>query len=39
MKDEWPKVFKLVQLNSALYFPKNNVSLASTWDGIIFDKI
>ena len=38
MKDEMPKVYKLVKTNSALDFLKNNTS-ASTLEGIIFDKI
>ena len=39
MKDEGPKVRKLVKTNSALDFLKNNTSSASTLEGIIFDKI
>ena len=39
MKDKGPKVFKLVEANSALDFLKNNTSLAGASDGIIFDKI
>ena len=39
MKDEGPKVFKLVKTNSVLDFLKNNTPSASTSDGIIFDKI
>ena len=39
MTDEGPKVFKLVQTNSALDFLKNYTSSASTSEGIIFDKI
>ena len=38
MKDEGPKVFKLVK-HSELDFLKNNTSLASTSEGIIFDKL
>ena len=38
MKDEGPKVFKLVfKLNSALDFLKKNNSWANTLQGIIFD--
>ena len=39
MKDEGPKVFKLVKTNSALDFLKKYTSLASASEGIIFDKI
>ena len=39
MKDEGPKVLKLVKTNSALDFMKNNTSSASTSEGIIFVKI
>ena len=39
MKDEEPKVFKLVKTNSALHFLKNNTSSSSTLEGIIFYKI
>ena len=40
MKDERrPKLSKLVTINSALVFLKNNTSLASALEGIIFDKI
>ena len=39
MKDDGPKVFKLVKANSALDFIKNNTSLTSASEGIIFDKI
>ena len=38
MKDDGPKVFKLVKTNLALDFLKNT-SLASASEGIIFDKI
>ena len=39
MKDEGPKVLKVVKTNSALNFLKNNTSSASTSEGVIFDKI
>ena len=39
MKDEGPKVFKLVKTNSTLDFVKNNTPSASASEGIIFDKI
>ena len=39
MKDEGPKVRKLVKTNFALDFLKNNTSSASALEGIIFDKI
>ena len=39
MKDEGPKVFKLVKTNSTLDFLKDNTSSSSTSEGIIFDKI
>ena len=39
MKDEWPKVFKLVKTNFTLDFLKNNTSSATTSEDIIFDKI
>ena len=39
MKDEGPKVFKLVKTNSALDFLKNNAPTASALEGTIFDKI
>ena len=38
MKDEGPKVFKLVKTNSALDFLKNNAPTASALEGTIFDK-
>ena len=39
MKDEGSKVFKLVLKNSALDLLKNDNSLASASEGIIFNKI
>ena len=36
MNDQRPKVFKLVKTNFALDFLKNNTSLASASEGIIF---
>ena len=33
------KVFKLVKTSSALDFLKNDTSLPSAWESIIFDKI
>ena len=39
MKDEGPKVFKLVKTKSALDFLKNNTPSASASEGIIFDKV
>ena len=39
MKDEGPKVFKLVKTNSALDLIKNNTSSAGASQDIIFGKI
>ena len=39
IKDEVSKVYKLVKINSALDFLKNNTSSASAAEGIIFDTI
>ena len=39
MKDEGPNILKLVKTNSALDFLKNNTSLATALEDIIFDKI
>ena len=39
MKEEGPKVFKLVKTNSTLDFLKNNTSSAGTSESIIFAKI
>ena len=38
MKYKWLKVFKLVKINSAFDFFKNNTSPASASEGIIFDR-